>query len=130
MSERVFRLIVGVWLLVALYLGLPGAVYALIALLLFEGTTNLRVPMLVSRLRGMPVPSPGGCAVANGGRHGLSFEAERALRFMLAALLILTYVVYVKLFWVFPWFIGFALIGAGLSGICPIVLALRAVGLR
>lgn len=130
MSERVFRLIVGVWLLVALYLGLPGAVYALIALLLFEGTTNLRVPMLVSRLRGMPVPGPSECAVANGGRHGSSFEAERALRFMLAALLILTYVAYAKLLWVFPWFIGFALIGAGMSGICPMVLALRAVGLR
>jgi len=32
--------------------------------------------------------------------------------------------------WLLPWFVGFALIGAGLSGICPMVLALRWLGLR
>ena len=32
--------------------------------------------------------------------------------------------------WIVPWFIGFALFGAGLSGICPMVLGLKRLGFR
>jgi hypothetical protein len=32
--------------------------------------------------------------------------------------------------WFLPWFVGFALLGAGLSGICPMVIGLRWLGFR
>lgn len=129
MSERVFRLVMGLWLLAALYAGVPAAVYALIAMLLIEGVTNLRVPMLVSRARGLPGVEDGQHTVAACGVR-TAFEAERALRFIVAALLILTYVFNAGALWFFPWFIGFAMLGAGLSGVCPMVMTLRAMGLR
>lgn len=129
MTERVFRLVMGVWLLAALYAGVPAAVYALIALLLVEGVTNLRVPMLVSRARGLQGAET--CAVTGTSCGVLgNFEAERALRFIVATFLVLTYSTHASPLWFFPWFIGFALLGAGLSGVCPMVLTLRAMGMR
>lgn len=123
MSERTFRLVQGIWLLAGLLLAMPPLVYALLAVLLFEGLTNLRVPLLVSRLRGMP-PSAAGERM----ECGISFEAERALRLIVVAFLALGYLLLPQWLWWFPWFIAFALIGAGLSGICPMVMALRWVG--
>lgn len=130
MSERIFRIFLGTVLLTALYFELRLVIYAYILVLLFEGATNWRIPMLVSRWRGMPqkdnpdyVPSPGAPARIN-------FEAERALRLVVAAFLIISYVLFSSELWFFPWFIGFALFGAGLSGICPMAIGLRWLGFR
>ncbi len=49
---------------------------------------------------------------------------------MVAAFLVVSYIVFNKELWFFPWFIGFALFGAGLSGICPMVMGFRWVGFR
>ncbi len=51
MSERHFRIVLGVWLILGLYLNIIEIVYALIGLLLFEGLTNQRIPKLVYKLR-------------------------------------------------------------------------------
>lgn len=128
MTERVFRFIVGAWLLVALYFNLPGAVYALIGVLVLEGLTNQRVPAIVARVRGVSIANDRCGAHTMAGRF--AFEAERALRLIFASLLIVSYVVFHDSLWVLPWVIGFGLVGAGLSGVCPMVLSLRAVGLR
>ena len=32
--------------------------------------------------------------------------------------------------WFFPWFMGFAILGAGASGICPVFLGLRRAGFK
>lgn len=125
MTERSFRLAIGIWLVLALFLALPVAIHALIAVLLFEGITNWRLPALLSRLRGLPDAEP-----AEPGECRIPFEAERALRLFVAALLAVSLFALPQLLWWLPWFIGFALIGAGLSGICPMVQALRWVGMR
>lgn len=125
MTERNFRLVIGAWLVLALLLALPVAIHALMAVLLFEGITNFRLPGLVARLRGLPATpasETGGCRIP--------FEAERALRLLIVAFLALALFVLPQHLWWLPWFIGFALIGAGLSGICPMVQALRWVGMR
>lgn len=127
MSEGKFRLLIGIWRVLALVAMLPYAIYALMGVLLFEGMTNLRVPMLISRLRYGTAHSavedpPGECKT--------SFEAERVLRFILIALLAMTLFMAPELLWWLPWFIAFALIGAGLSGICPMISALRWAGTR
>ncbi|MDV3238063.1 MAG: hypothetical protein LOY58_04350 [Gammaproteobacteria bacterium] len=124
MTERSFRLVIGIWLVAALFFALPVGIHALMAVLLVEGVTNWRVPGLLSRLRGiaMAEPPPAGSRI--------SFEAERALRLLIVGLLALALFGLPELLWWVPWFIGFALIGAGLSGICPMVQALRWVGMR
>lgn len=128
MTERLFRFIVGAWLLVALYFNLPAAVYALIAILVLEGLTNRRIPAIVADLRGVAIA--GGCRASGAVVSRFSYEAERALRLIFATLLIVSYAVFRDALWFFPWVIGFGLVGAGLSGVCPMVLSLRALGFR
>lgn len=126
MTERTFRLVLGVLLLVMLYLEWAPLVGLYVALLLFEGITNWRVPIVVSRLRyggahpARPAAAPGSCR--------FPFEAERALRIVIAALLGVSYFVLHDALWFFPWFIGFALTMAGITGICPIAILMRRLG--
>lgn len=130
MTERAYRLIIGLSLLGILYLNFRPAMYVLIALMIFEAITNWRIPILVSRLRygmadaGHPAAESGSCG------YRFRFEAERALRLMFSAVLLVTYVIFGQQLWLFPWFAGFALAVAGLSGICPMLLFLEKVGFR
>jgi len=125
-SERAFRLILGIWLIAGVFLARPEMVHALMVVLLLEGVTNLRLPVVLWRLRhGPDSPFPEGCGEAVG-----AFEAERALRFVIVGFLALGLFVFPGALWWMPWFVGFALIGAGISGICPMVQALRWAGLR
>lgn len=127
MTERTFRIFLGAALLLMLYFEWPMAVYAYIGVLAFEGITNWRIPLLLNRLSG-DHKAVADCDAKT--RAQIGFEAERALRLVIVAFLILSYVLFPGELWFFPWFIGFALIGAGLSGICPMVLSLRRAGFR
>ncbi len=130
MTERIFRIILGVILLATLYFDMRLAIYGFIVVLLFEGITNWRIPILVSRLNGGPMLANPECTMSSGEHARINFEAERALRLAVAAFLIVSYVMFNKELWFFPWFIGFALFGAGLSGICPMVMGFRWLGFR
>lgn len=112
-------------MIVGLYLNSRPVVYALVGLLLFEGITNLRIPKLVNRLR-----HGYAAAGSDGDDCRVNFEAERGLRLIIAALIILPISGMLEILWWLPWFVGFALIGAGLSGICPMVQALRWAGMK
>jgi hypothetical protein len=128
MNERTFRLILGAALLLMLYLDFELGIFAYIGVLLFEGLTNWRVPILVSRVRyGADYPVADGLSPGCG---RIPFDAERALRVIVAAMLVLSYVVYREQAWFFPWFIGSMLLLAGITNICPMVMALRWSGFR
>lgn len=146
MSERYFRIIIGLWLVAGLFLDSAETIAVLIGLLLFEGITNLRVPVVLSRLRYGKLADAAGDAATP---PRFLFEAERALRLivvifisvpLLQTLSALSPSLFasvsgvdleiLKNLWWLPWFVGFALIGAGLSGMCPMVMALRYLGLR
>lgn len=127
MTERHFRIIMGLWLVTGLYLNSVEIIYALLGLLIFEGITNFRVPLLVCKIR-FGSKHPG--LEKKSKTCKLSFEAERALRFIVALFISLPFIPGLEFLWWLPWFTGFALIGAGFSGICPMVLALRYAGLR
>lgn len=129
MSEKNFRIIQGAWLIAALLINSPYLMYALVGLLLFEGITNLRVPKVLARLRSGAVAVAGQHVVAATPDARVPFEAERGLRLIVAALIIIPMTSLGSFLWLVPWFVGFALIGAGLSGLCPMVLALRWLGL-
>jgi hypothetical protein len=133
MSERVFRLIFGttlwiVLLLCAVYQRVEF-MYGFIALLLFEGVTNLRIPILISRWRYGKNYKSDVAPNTKSSFLGL-FEAERALRFIIAGLLIFSYFIFNDYFLFFSWFIAGMLIVAGISSICPMVMFLRWVGFK
>ena len=51
MTDRAYRTLLGVCILLALYFDLSLMIYILIGLVFAEGITNQRVPMLVSAVR-------------------------------------------------------------------------------
>ena len=128
MTERNFRFILGFSLMAFLFFELNMFIYAYIGLLIFEGITNLRIPILFSRLRyGKSKPeteeeNPRVCK--------FNFEAERGFRFVIAGTLIITFVVFHEAAWFVPWLVGFGLTMAGITGICPIAISLRWLGFR
>lgn len=130
MSNRLYRLLYGTTLLVSLYFDLHQAVNALIALAIFEAVSNLRVPRVVSKLRLGNEGDPNEGSLGIHFKVRTAFEAERGLRFMIATMLIISIFVYPDTLWFFPWFMGFALLGAGISGVCPLFLALKWAGLK
>lgn len=145
MSERYFRIVIGLWLVSGLFLDSAETIAVLLCLLLFEGITNFRVPLILSRLRyGKEADDS-----ANTPPTRFSFEAERALRLIVVIFVSIPLLQSLtgilpalssafsgveldglQILWWMPWFVGFALIGAGLSGMCPMVMALRYLGLR
>ena len=128
MSEKNFRIVLGAWLVAGLLLNSQYVIYALTGLMLFEGLTNIRVPGLITRMRS-PDHQPSSANGLNPNAR-VSFEAERGLRLIVIILILIPMNSDIEFLWMLPWFVGFALIGAGLSGICPMVLALRWLGLR
>ena len=130
MSEKNFRIVLGAWLVLGLLLNSVPVIYALLALLLFEGLTNLRIPRVLVKVRSGAASGTLEETADLNPNARVSFEAERALRLIVATLIIIPMSGVADFLWLLPWFVGFALIGAGLSGICPMVLALRWLGLR
>ena len=127
MTDRNYRLLFGLAILVVLYFDLTYVMYGLIGLILTEGVTNWRIPLLVSRFTQQP------------GAHALPMESfdfkwplhgERAWRLVVGFMLLLTAVLFNEIAWFLPWFMGFAIFGAGVSGVCPVLLGLRFAGCR
>lgn len=130
MSNRLYRLLFGATLLIALYFDLNRIIEALILLSLFEAITNLRIPRLLSRIRfgNDGDPNEGSLGISFTQRTG--FEAERGWRLTVFSMLAISYFVYPDTLWFFPWFMGFAILGAGVSGVCPVYLALKWAGMK
>ncbi len=130
MSNRIYRLLFGATLLLALYFDLYPLLYTLIGLAVFEAVTNIRIPGVVSRLRfgheGDPLEGSLGIHFV----PRCNFEAERGWRLSVAAFLTASIFMFPETLWFLPWFMGFAILGAGVSGVCPVFLALKWAGLR
>lgn len=130
MSDRTYRTIMGFALLVVLYFDLNYVMYAIIGILFFEGITNMRVPMLVGLVRSNVFKQD--YVYADTGlveNAKFNIESERLWRILVGSFLCVGYFL-VEALWFFPWFMGFAIFGAGLSGICPVLLAVRWFGFK
>ncbi len=117
-------------MLVALYFDLRLLVYILIGLPVIEAVTNLRIPVLVSRLRKTDAPDPTEGTLGIAFRRRSNFEAERGWRVLVTGMLAVSVFIFPEPLWFFPWFMGLAILGAGISGVCPMFLALKWAGLR
>ncbi len=127
MSERVFRLIQGLYLLLALYFEMNNLLYAFMVVIAIEGVTNLRVPLIVSRLRygkGVMVEPAEGCPCK------FQFETERLIRLTVLVFLVVSVLLYPETLWFLPWFVAAMLFMAGISNICPMAIFYRALGFR
>lgn len=128
MNERIFRLLLGVTLLLILFFEWNDLLYVYIGIITFEGLSNWRIPTLISKLRHGPAYFV--IAVDAPRTYKYNFEAERAFRLVIAAFLVVSCCVFPKTLWFFPWFMGFALSMAGITGICPISLSFKKLGFR
>jgi uncharacterized membrane protein (DUF485 family) len=132
MNDRTYRLIFGALLLLALYFDFYIFIYFAIVILFIEGATNWRITLLVQKIRG----TYGASDEANDNlaplnrAYRFNFEAERAWRLVSAFMLLVTYVLFYDILWFFPWFMGFALFGAGASGVCPLLTGIKWVGFK
>jgi hypothetical protein len=143
MSERTFRIIQGLYILLALYFELDALIWAYLAVIAIEGITNWRIPRLINRLRSANLVTTTGSAsldeIAQSAadiqavkttHSAFNFEAERLLRVVVFVLLIFTVLIFPEPGWFFPWFIGAMLFMAGVTNICPMVLLFRYLGFR
>ena len=132
MNDRTYRLIFGALILIFLYFELQYLMYALIAILYLEGVTNWRVPLLFKKLRDEPITIIG-CdpyLAPMSSRYHFNFDAERAWRLAIGILLSVTFLLFYDKLWFVPWFLGFAILGAGVSGVCPGLMAIKWIGFR
>lgn len=127
MTNRIYRLLVGVIILTGLYFDSPMVLYALIGVVLFEGITNWRIPVIIEKLSGhKPTSEPDNFHF----KQRFNIDAERVWRLLLGTILIFVYVLFYEKLWFLAWFMGFAILGAGLSGICPLFISLKWAGFR
>lgn len=134
MSERVFRLVLGAMLFIALTLSallesqLP--VYIVLGLVTFEAITNWRIPIIVTRIRyGKDYKQYLNAPEAKNNILG-NIEAERFLRVGVLIFVSLPFIIPVYYFEFIPWFVATALTLAGVTNICPMVISLRYIGMR
>ena len=130
MSNRQYRLFFGALLLLALYFEYSIIIYFLIGFAIIEALTNLRLPKIISLYRHNNSGDPLEGSIGINFKVRSKFEAERAWRLLVATILSISVFSFPETLWFFPWFMGLAILGAGISGVCPMFLALKWLGLK
>jgi len=131
MSERIYLAVIGAFILSVLYFEVDNMIYVLCLWLVFEAITNIRLTTLSLKL--FPSPDPVGLTQFDT-RQRFDFDALRAARIIIAFFLGGSFLLLseygIEMLWFFPWFMGFAILGAGVSGVCPIVLLTKWIGFK
>lgn len=127
MSERWYRLVQGIYLVVGLYMENEPMIYAFMVLLSLEALTNLRLPSVVTMLTGSRESSE---SEPENECYTFSIDSERLLRVFIVLFLLLSYVLFPQVAWFFPWYVGAMLLLAGITNICPMVMMFQFVGFK
>lgn len=132
MSERLFLFLAGAYILAGLYLGINEMIYLISGWFLFEAITDIRLTK-ISQQALFRRTVPAGLTVFQTTPR-FDFEASRAMRIMTAVMLGGSFILLkeqnMEVLWFIPWFIGFAIMGAGASGVCPMILFLKWAGFK
>lgn len=126
MTDRIYRLIVGAILLISLYFNLQYLIYALIIMMLFEGITNWRIPLIINKMRG----ANSNLDINANSNYSVSVEAERIWRLFIGLTFAISFVLFPGQLWIVPWFLAFVIFGAGASDVCPGLLAVKKLGCK
>ena len=132
MSENSYRVILGISLLLGLYFELYYFIYGISVVLLLEALTNYTLPKLYCSLANSLHPEGKEYIYVRDSfkhRHKINIESERVWRFMVGLIVAVSFYFYQQL-WFVPWFMGFTIFAAGISGICPMFLMLRLIGFK
>ncbi len=127
MTHRFYRGALGLLLLVSLYFNWSLMMYGLIVMLFLEGISNILLPDIINVARqkqGMAMAQEQSMEACLMPQFLSNFGNERIWRLVVGGMLLLTYT-NIDVLWFFPWFMGFAIFGAGLSGICPVLLLIQ-----
>jgi hypothetical protein len=131
MSERLFLFFTGAFILTGLYFEIDMMIYGLCLWLVFEGVSGIMLTRQSAKF--ITVANPVGLTMFRT-QQRFDFEALRATRIVIAIFLggsfLLLNLYNVEFLWFFPWFMGFAILGAGVSGVCPIILITKWIGFR
>ena len=131
MTERMYLFLVGVYILAALYLENIYLIYGLAAFLIFEGVSGIRLTRLVQKARQGSLSNG---MVDFNSKVRFAIDGLSAWRVFVAITLVSVNVLLheygIDVLWFFPWFMGFAILGAGASGFCPVFLGLRRAGFK
>ncbi|WP_455375619.1 hypothetical protein, partial [Kaarinaea lacus] len=114
MSEHTYRMVMGTALLILLYTEIDMLGYVIIGIIFTEGITNLRLNLLVTRLRnklGANLSETVGPPREN---YRFSFDAERAQRLMVATSFGALFVYAPKELWVVNWLFAFGMLISGI----------------
>lgn len=130
MSNRQYRLLFGALILIALYFEQLMIIHVLIVVTLLEAITNFRLPKIISTLLHKSGPNPAEGALGINFKVRSNFEAERGWRLTAAVMLSLGVYIFPEALWFFPWFMGLTIFGAGISGVCPMFLMMKWIGLK
>ena len=131
MNERSYLFLVGLFILTSLYFDVDMMIYGLSVFMVFEGLTNWRLTTALQKVRKIKLDTG---LVAFQTKNRFDIDGLRAWRVLVAVVLTSSYVLLhqynVDFLWFFPWFMGFAIMGAGVSSMCPMLMALRWAGFR
>jgi len=129
MTENTYRFLLGSALFAILYLESDTLAYILIAMTLFEGLTNLRVNILISKLLNKlfakPIPQE-----PQSSSFRVNIAAERAQRIFIAVVFYLIYFIAPHDLWMLNWLFALGMILSGIVMFCPVVALFRYLGFR
>lgn len=131
MSERYYLFFLGLYILCALYIEVDMMIYVLSAFMIFEGLTSWRLTTALQKIRKITL-EPG--LVVFQTKQRFDIDGMQVWRVLVAVVLMASYILLhefeVEFLWFFPWFMGFAIMGAGASSMCPMLMALRWAGFK
>ncbi|OOZ41425.1 hypothetical protein BOW53_04030 [Solemya pervernicosa gill symbiont] len=118
----------GVAVLAGLYFEWNELLYLLVAINLIEGIANRVIIRTVAGATHTSVAGGMVCPAVHRERV-IDFEATRGWRLVIGLVLLVS-ILFTDQLWYLSWFIGFAVLGAGLSGVCPLMWLLCYVGFK
>lgn len=131
MNRRLYNIILGSLLLTGLYFELNYLIYILIGIVLIESITNILLPKYLARIPiSMLNDDMNSSSSINNSPYKINFSADRMWRLLIGVLLIVSFIFYFQFLWFIPWFLGFAILGAGVSDVCPILEFIRYIGFK
>lgn len=127
MTERWYRLLQGIYLLIALYIENDAMIYTFMVVLTLEALTNIRLTMLLPSVSSFKDV----CGEGQSEKcYTFSIDSERLLRVIVVLFLLFSYVLFPEPIWFFPWFVAAMLFLAGITNICPMVMMFQYLGFR
>ena len=129
MGERLYMLVFGITIITGLYFDLPYLIYALIAITLLEGITNIRLGPVFDHLP-IRILQTSNFELQSARKVRFQFDSRRMWHLIVGSILAVCYIGFFDQLWFLVWFLGFAVAGAGLSGICPVLFLIQSIGFK